>query len=106
MQLFEEVLVEDPLMVRDICMRALNSVDEEKKHGTAKQIFILETFSKMIELITLRHRIIETSLETALLSRSAMLRQLGLFLGRSKLSTRWQGCQSFFVFLSKAHNQL
>ncbi|XP_072266301.1 uncharacterized protein [Pyxicephalus adspersus] len=68
--LFEGVLVEDPIMVRDICMLALNSADEEKKHGTAKQIYILETFSKMLELITLRHRIIETSLETALLSRT------------------------------------
>ncbi|XP_073483154.1 uncharacterized protein [Aquarana catesbeiana] len=68
--LFEEVLVEDPLIIRDICVHALNSADEERKHGTAKQIFILETFSKMIELITLRHRIIETSLETALLSRT------------------------------------
>ncbi|XP_018419239.1 PREDICTED: transmembrane protein FLJ37396 [Nanorana parkeri] len=68
--LFEEVLVEDPMMVTDICMFTLNSADEEKKHGTAKQMFILETFSKMLELITLRHRIIEMSLETAMLSRT------------------------------------
>ncbi|KAM5163890.1 uncharacterized protein ACMZJ9_006474 [Mantella aurantiaca] len=68
--LFEDVLVEDPIMVKDICILALNSADEEKKHGTGKQLFILETFSKILELITLRHRIIETSLETALLSRT------------------------------------
>ncbi|XP_068087378.1 coiled-coil domain-containing protein 162-like isoform X5 [Hyperolius riggenbachi] len=68
--LFEGMVVEDPVMVRDICMVVLNSADEDKKHGRAKQVFILETFSKMLELITLRHRIIEASLETALLSRT------------------------------------
>lgn len=64
------MLIEDPVMVRDICMSALNSADEDKKHGRGKQIHILDTFSKMLELITLRYRIIEASLETALLSRS------------------------------------
>ncbi|XP_056422256.1 uncharacterized protein LOC130362185 isoform X2 [Hyla sarda] len=68
--LFEELLIEDPVMVTDICMSALNSSDEDKKHGRGKQIHILDTFSKMLELITLRSRIIETSLETALLSRT------------------------------------
>ncbi|XP_044147086.1 uncharacterized protein LOC122935380 [Bufo gargarizans] len=68
--LFEEVLIEDPILVREICMSALNSADEDKKHGRGKQIHILDTLSKMLELITLRYRIIEASLETALLSRT------------------------------------
>ncbi|XP_071997916.1 uncharacterized protein [Engystomops pustulosus] len=68
--LFEEILIEDPIIVREICMSALNSADEDKKQGRGKQIHILDTFSKMLELITLRYRIIETSLETALLSRT------------------------------------
>ncbi|XP_069812847.1 uncharacterized protein [Dendropsophus ebraccatus] len=68
--LFEELLIEDPVMVRHICVSALNSADEDKKHGRGKQIHILDTFSKMLELITLRYRIIETSFETALLSRT------------------------------------
>ncbi|XP_069582750.1 uncharacterized protein [Ranitomeya imitator] len=68
--LFEEVLIEDPVMVRDICMSALNSADEDKKHGRGKQIHIQDTFSKMLQLITLRYRIIEASLETAFLSRT------------------------------------
>ncbi|KAM9316636.1 uncharacterized protein PAF06_007690 [Gastrophryne carolinensis] len=68
--LLEEVLIEDPLMVKDICMAALNSADEEHKHGRAKQKLILEIFSKILELITLRHRIIEATLDTVLLSRT------------------------------------
>ncbi|KAG9493346.1 hypothetical protein GDO78_001317 [Eleutherodactylus coqui] len=68
--LFEELLIEDPVMVRDICMSALNSTDEDKKHGRGKQMHILDTLSKMLELITLRSRIIEASLETAHLSRT------------------------------------
>ncbi|XP_069830917.1 uncharacterized protein [Dendropsophus ebraccatus] len=68
--LFGELLIEDPVMVRHICVSALNSADEDKKHGRGKQIHILDTFSKMLELITLRYRIIETSFETALLSRT------------------------------------
>ncbi|XP_077145694.1 uncharacterized protein LOC143807719 isoform X2 [Ranitomeya variabilis] len=68
--LFEEVLIEDPVMVRDICMSALNSADEDKKHGRGKQIHIQDTFSKMLQLITLRYRIIEASFETAFLSRT------------------------------------
>ncbi|XP_073432247.1 uncharacterized protein [Dendrobates tinctorius] len=68
--LFEEMLIEDPVMVREICMSALNSADEDKKHGRGKQIHIQDTFSKMLQLITLRYRIIEASLETAFLSRT------------------------------------
>ncbi|XP_075058991.1 uncharacterized protein LOC142144265 [Mixophyes fleayi] len=68
--LFEEVLMEDPVTVRDICLLVLNSADEDKKHGRGKQIFMLDTFSKMLELITLRSRIIDASLETAMLSRT------------------------------------
>ncbi|XP_063773167.1 uncharacterized protein LOC134909816 isoform X2 [Pseudophryne corroboree] len=68
--LFEEVLMEDPVMVRDICLSVLNSADEDKKHGRARQVFMLDTFSKMLELITLRSRIIDASFETVVLSRT------------------------------------
>ncbi|MEE6475995.1 hypothetical protein FKM82_010933 [Ascaphus truei] len=69
--LFEEVLVEDPVMVKDICLSTLESAaEEDKKQGRGRQVFILDTFCKTLELITLRHRLIETSSETALLSRT------------------------------------
>ncbi|KAM4771028.1 uncharacterized protein WCC33_002830 [Rhinophrynus dorsalis] len=68
--LFEEVLAEDPLIVKDICISALESADEDKKHGRGKQVFILDTFCKIMELITLRYRLIEASSETAILSRT------------------------------------
>ncbi|OCT80388.1 uncharacterized protein ccdc162p.L [Xenopus laevis] len=66
--LFAEVLIEDPLLVKDICLSALDSADEDKKHGRSKQMLILETFAKVLELVTIRHRLIETSAETVLLS--------------------------------------
>ncbi|XP_031757880.1 uncharacterized protein LOC100496491 isoform X2 [Xenopus tropicalis] len=68
--LFAEVLIEDPLVVKDICLSALDLADEDKKHGRSKQNFILETFAKVLELVTIRHRLIETSAETVQLSRA------------------------------------
>ncbi|XP_043398700.1 uncharacterized protein LOC102942958 isoform X1 [Chelonia mydas] len=68
--LFADTLLEDPLLVRDIAMLALESgTDEEKKQGREKQAFILDIFSRLLELITLRHRLIETALESAQLAR-------------------------------------
>ncbi|KAM9156376.1 coiled-coil domain-containing protein 162-like [Pangshura tecta] len=68
--LFAGTLLEDPLLVRDIAMLALESgTDEEKKQGGIKQAFILDIFSRLLELITLRHRLIETALESAQLAR-------------------------------------
>ncbi|XP_073193092.1 uncharacterized protein [Lepidochelys kempii] len=68
--LFADTLLEDPLLVRDIAMLALESgAHEEKKQGREKQAFILDIFSRLLELITLRHRLIETALESAQLAR-------------------------------------
>ncbi|CAM4533119.1 unnamed protein product [Lepidochelys olivacea] len=68
--LFADTLLEDPLLVRDIAMLALESgAHEEKKQGREKQAFILDIFSRLLELITLRHQLIETALESAQLAR-------------------------------------
>ncbi|KAM8953019.1 uncharacterized protein RCH25_043786 [Pelodytes ibericus] len=67
--LFEEVFVEDPVLVTELCLSILETAEEEKKHGRAKQLFLLDTFCKMLELITVRHRLIEASSETTVLSR-------------------------------------
>ncbi|CAH2252244.1 Hypothetical predicted protein [Pelobates cultripes] len=68
--LFEEAFVEDPQMVLDLCLSTLEAAEEEKKHGRGKQHFVLDIFSKILELVTTRHRIIEASFETAVLSRT------------------------------------
>nr|XP_034965162.1 uncharacterized protein LOC118082199 isoform X6 [Zootoca vivipara] len=68
--LFTEVLVEDPGLVREIAMSALKSAEEGKqKQGNEKQDFILNIFSRLLELLTLRHRLIEAAVESAQLQR-------------------------------------
>ncbi|XP_019375660.1 PREDICTED: transmembrane protein FLJ37396 isoform X2 [Gavialis gangeticus] len=68
--LFSDVLVDDPVLVREIAMSVVESgADEEKKQGKGKQTFILDSFSRLLELVTLRHRLIETTMESARLAK-------------------------------------
>ncbi|XP_061479532.1 uncharacterized protein LOC133383234 isoform X2 [Rhineura floridana] len=68
--LFTDVLVEDPSFVREIAMSALKSVaEEEQKRSKEKQAFILNIFARLLELLTLRHRLIEAAIESAQLGR-------------------------------------
>ncbi|XP_019393423.1 PREDICTED: transmembrane protein FLJ37396 isoform X1 [Crocodylus porosus] len=68
--LFSDVLVDDPVLVREIAMSVVESgADEEKKQGKGKQTFILDSFSRLLELVTLRHRLIESTMESARLAR-------------------------------------
>lgn len=45
--------------------------DEEQKQSKEKQALILSIFSRLLELLTLRHRLIEAAAESAQLGRSA-----------------------------------
>ncbi|XP_041105837.1 uncharacterized protein si:ch73-242m19.1 [Polyodon spathula] len=68
--LFSGIFFEDPFFVRDVGFSALEFAEEgEKKQGREKQAFIVETFSRLLELITLRHRLIECASETAQLAQ-------------------------------------
>ncbi|KAM6207430.1 coiled-coil domain-containing protein 162-like [Sarcoramphus papa] len=68
--LFAEVLIEDPVLVQEIALSLLEvGADEEKKTGREKQHFILDSFSTLLELATLRHRLIEVATESAQLAR-------------------------------------
>ncbi|XP_009892173.1 PREDICTED: transmembrane protein FLJ37396 [Charadrius vociferus] len=68
--LFAEVLIEDPALVQEIALSLLEEgADEEKKTSREKQLFILDSFSMLLELAMLRHRLIEVSTESALLAR-------------------------------------
>ncbi|KAI1895743.1 hypothetical protein AGOR_G00109630 [Albula goreensis] len=78
--LFSDVFFEDPFFVRDVGMALLGSAEEEeKKRGKEKQLFVVETFSKLLELVTLRHRLIESASESAQLSQlySIFTREMG-----------------------------
>ncbi|KAK4824337.1 hypothetical protein QYF61_013672 [Mycteria americana] len=64
--LFVEVLIEDPVLAQEISLSLLEvGADEEKKIGRENQLFILGSFSMLLELATLRHRLTEVATESA-----------------------------------------
>ncbi|XP_043856794.1 uncharacterized protein LOC122753467 [Dromiciops gliroides] len=68
--LFSDAVMGDPFLVVDIGMLVLESeAGEGKKQSRDSQAFLLETFSRLLELLTLRYRLIEMSVETAHLAR-------------------------------------
>ncbi|KAH0622205.1 hypothetical protein JD844_024313 [Phrynosoma platyrhinos] len=70
-ELFTEVLIEDPSLVKEIAASALKSVimEEQNKGNKEKQILILNIFSRLLELLVLRYRLIEAALESAQMGR-------------------------------------
>lgn len=61
----------DPFLVEEIGLLALKSAAaKDQNQGRDARALLLETFSKLLELVTLRHRLIEMSLESAHLARS------------------------------------
>ncbi|KAM6181754.1 uncharacterized protein O8D03_000195 [Erethizon dorsatum] len=68
--LFSPQVMGDPFLVEDIGLLALKSaMDEGQNQGHDSHVLLLETFSKLLELLTLRHRLIGMSLESAHLAR-------------------------------------
>ncbi|XP_004674132.1 PREDICTED: transmembrane protein FLJ37396 [Condylura cristata] len=68
--LFSAKVMSDPFLVREIGLRALKSAaDNGQTQGQDSHALLLETFSKLLELLTLRHRLIEMSLESVYLAR-------------------------------------
>ena len=61
----------DLFLVGETGLLALKSAaDQGQNQGQDSQMLLLEMFSKLLELLTLRHRLIEMSLETVHLARS------------------------------------
>lgn len=61
----------DPFLVEEIGLLALKSAAAKgQNQGQDSRVLLLETFSKLLELVTLRHRLIEMSLESAHLAGS------------------------------------
>ncbi|XP_058163219.1 uncharacterized protein [Dasypus novemcinctus] len=78
--LFSAKVMGDPFLVLEIGMLALKSAaDKEQKEGQDSHGLLLEIFSKLLELLTLRHRLIEMSLESAHLAR--LYKELALEMG-------------------------
>uniref|UniRef100_UPI00398EB9BA uncharacterized protein isoform X2 n=1 Tax=Pristiophorus japonicus TaxID=55135 RepID=UPI00398EB9BA len=67
--LFSGVFIEDPLFVRDVGVSFIEAAEEVENRRAEKQAFMLHTFSRLLEIITLRHRLTEVASETALLAR-------------------------------------
>ncbi|XP_012506581.1 PREDICTED: transmembrane protein FLJ37396 [Propithecus coquereli] len=78
--LFSAKVMGDPFLVEEIGLLALKSAaDEAQKQGQDSLVLQLETFSKLLELLTLRHRLVELSLESAHLAR--LYKELALEMG-------------------------
>ncbi|XP_063110059.1 centrosomal protein CEP57L1 isoform X4 [Cavia porcellus] len=68
--LFSAKVMGDPFLVEEIGLRALGSaVGEGHTQGHDARVLLLETFAKLLELLTLRHRLVDMSLESAHLAR-------------------------------------
>nr|XP_033794395.1 uncharacterized protein LOC117357639 isoform X2 [Geotrypetes seraphini] len=68
--LFADVLIEDPLLMKELAFSMVESAAlEGELWGREKQALVLDTFSRLLEIITLRHRFVEAALESALLAR-------------------------------------
>ncbi|XP_042300836.1 uncharacterized protein LOC121918885 isoform X2 [Sceloporus undulatus] len=69
--LFTEILIEDPSLVKEIAVSALKSEikEEQNKGNKEKQILILNVFSRLLELLVLRYRLIEAAVESAQMGR-------------------------------------
>ncbi|XP_076408505.1 uncharacterized protein LOC102904867 isoform X1 [Peromyscus maniculatus bairdii] len=86
--LFSAKVMGDPFLVEEVGLRALRSAaDEGQKQGRDFHALLLETFLKLLELLTLRHRLIEMSVESAYLAR--------LY----KESAREMGFEEFHLYL-------
>ncbi len=61
---------EDPILVQNVGLSLVRSAEEKDvTHGREKQLYAVETFSKLLELVTIRHRLLESASETAHLAQ-------------------------------------
>nr|KAF6506166.1 hypothetical protein HJG63_007982 [Rousettus aegyptiacus] len=68
--LFSAKVMGDPFLVEEIGLLAFKSAAAEKQNqGQNSHVLLLETFAKLLELVTLRHRLIAMSLESVHLAR-------------------------------------
>ncbi|NP_001345491.1 coiled-coil domain containing 162 [Mus musculus] len=79
-ELFSAQVMGDPFLMEEVGLLALRSaVDKGVKQGQDFHTLLLDTFSRLLELLTLRHRLIETSVESAYLA--GLYKELALEMG-------------------------
>lgn len=68
--MFSDVFFEDPILVQKVGLSLIRSAEEKDlMQGREKQMYAVETFSKLLELVTVRHRLLESASETAHLAQ-------------------------------------
>lgn len=68
----------DPFLVEEVGLLALRSVvDKGQEESQDLHAMLLETFSKLLEVLTLRHRLIEAHVESTHLAGSVGNRAQG-----------------------------
>ncbi|XP_047197601.1 coiled-coil domain-containing protein 162 isoform X2 [Hippoglossus stenolepis] len=69
--LFSGVFFEDPVLVQNVGLSLVKSAEEKDtmQGEREKQSYAVETFSKLLELVTVRHRLLESASETAHLAQ-------------------------------------
>ncbi|KAG8522118.1 hypothetical protein J0S82_000268, partial [Galemys pyrenaicus] len=93
--LFSAKVMSDPFLVLEIGRLALKSAaGGGEEQGQDSHTLLLETFSKLLELLTLRHRLIEMSLESVYLAR--LYKELA----------REMGFEEFHLYLRSVHFEL
>ncbi|CAH3180891.1 unnamed protein product [Porites lobata] len=72
--LFSEVFAEDPIFVCEVAQSLVNRASESKKGGRKsvkeKQKILTDVWSKLLEVITLRHRLITSGQETDVVTKA------------------------------------
>ncbi|XP_030575513.1 coiled-coil domain-containing protein 162 [Archocentrus centrarchus] len=72
--LFSGVFIEDPILVQKVGLSLVKSAEEsDVMQEQEKQLYAMETLSKLLELVTVRHRLLESASETAHLAQEAFL---------------------------------
>ncbi|XP_055490903.1 uncharacterized protein LOC129696855 [Leucoraja erinacea] len=68
--LFAGVFIEDPLFVRDVGRSFIEAAEEgEGRAGAERQTFVLHAFCRLLEIVTLRYRLLEAASHTAILAQ-------------------------------------
>ncbi|XP_025756859.1 uncharacterized protein si:ch73-242m19.1 isoform X3 [Oreochromis niloticus] len=79
-QLFSDVFIEDPILVQKLGLSLVKAAEErDMKQGPDKQLCAVETLSMLLELMSIRHRLLESASETAHLAQ--LYRNVALELG-------------------------
>lgn len=74
-QLFSGVFADDPLFVCEVAQTVASSVDQSgsKKSQKDRQLATLTSVGQVLDVITLRHRLIDAAWETETLSKVSFL---------------------------------